>query len=341
MEADATAAIDGWAAEASRPALSGWLGVPVVQPATKTSVSAMAPNRDHALRHMRHESIGTSWPAPSGLLWGDRRADGTVRNAPLLAGSFGSPAGRNHGQARAGRGPGAAPATSASNDAKLQARPIQDIGAGLGADDDVLQAYSPPAGQVDARLDAEGHPGSQRRDVAGNHVRILVYFQADAVADAMRKLVAISARGDDRPRRGVNLLGLDAGTDRSRGGGLGRAHQVVDPAELWIGLNTGRAGNPDGPRRVAHVTGQTAADVKHQGLAGGDDPIARVVMRRGAVWPGSDDREIGHVVALVHQTVADLAGHVDLGAAHQTPGGDGIDRPVGSRRRKAQQSSLV
>ena len=48
-------------------------------------------------------------------------------------------------------------------------------------------------------------PAASGSVVARDHVRILVRLDADAVADAVDEAVAEPGRGDDAPRRGVDL----------------------------------------------------------------------------------------------------------------------------------------
>ena len=57
--------------------------------------------------------------------------------------------------------------------------------------------------------------------------------------------------------------------------------------------------------------------------------------------PGADDREVGLVVALGDEPLADLARDVGLGPADQPAGGDLGDDPVGGVGRRGQQRDLV
>ena len=57
--------------------------------------------------------------------------------------------------------------------------------------------------------------------------------------------------------------------------------------------------------------------------------------------PRADDREVGLVVALGDEALADLAGDVRLGPADQPACRDLADDAVGGLRREAQQGDLV
>ena len=69
------------------------------------------------------------------------------------------------------------------------------------------------------------------------------------------------------------------------------------------------AGDPQHPGRVAAVAAERAADVEHDRLAGRDHPLARPRDAGDAEFgPGADDREVGRVVALGDEALADLPG---------------------------------
>src|SRR4051812_31106581 len=66
--------------------------------------------------------------------------------------------------------------------------PVQRLGTAGLSDDDVLDAGSEPAVEVDPRLDREGVAYGQRLGVACDHVGVLVFLEADAVAGAVDEL---------------------------------------------------------------------------------------------------------------------------------------------------------
>ena len=66
-----------------------------------------------------------------------------------------------------------------------------------------------------------------------------------------------------------------------------------------------------------------------------------LVVGRRRVRPGPDDREVGLLVALGDELLADLGGDVRLGPADEPPGGDPGDDPVGGLGRQAQERDLV
>src|SRR3954469_13124650 len=62
---------------------------------------------------------------------------------------------------------------------------VETVGPSVGCDDDVFEASAPLPREVDARLDREGVTGRERFAVTAHDVRVLVLFDADAVAGAM------------------------------------------------------------------------------------------------------------------------------------------------------------
>ena len=100
-------------------------------------------------------------------------------------------------------------------------------------------------------------------------------------------------------------------------------------------------GHPQRPRRVAPVAAQRPADVEDDRLAGADHPLRRLVVGRRGVGPRSDDRELGELVTLGPEPVADFVRDVRLGPSDEAPGGDLVDDSVGRLGREAQQLDLV
>src|SRR5699024_2128253 len=72
----------------------------------------------------------------------------------------------------------------------------------------ILDAHAEPAGDVDAGLGGDNRALAQGLVVAGRGVRTLVYVQANAVAEAVAKVLAI-ARAGNHTCRGV--VDLDSG----------------------------------------------------------------------------------------------------------------------------------
>ena len=117
-------------------------------------------------------------------------------------------------------------------------------------------------------------------------------------------------------------------------------------ANRWRNRSSGPlAGSPPVTHSVRvmseSVAVDRAADVEHDRLAGGDDPLGRLVVGRGGVRPGPDDREMRLVVALGDESLADLAGDVRLGPPDQPAGGDLGDDAIGGVGRLGQQRDLV
>src|ERR1043165_6832523 len=72
---------------------------------------------------------------------------------------------------------------------EVAGRFVEALGAGLGGDDDVLDAGAAPAGKVDAGFDREGVARRQRGGVARDEVRVLVFLEADAVPRPVDEVV--------------------------------------------------------------------------------------------------------------------------------------------------------
>src|SRR5436309_15397409 len=92
---------------------------------------------------------------------------------------------------------------------EVPGRRVEALGTGLGGHDDVLDAGSAAAGQVDPGFDGEGVARPKGCPVARHQVRILVLLQADAVAGAVHEELAVAGAVDDRPGGGVDVLAGD------------------------------------------------------------------------------------------------------------------------------------
>src|SRR5687768_381696 len=100
--------------------------------------------------------------------------------------------------------PAAAVARSALDDVQLARRLVEHDRPVLATDDDVLDAGTVLAREIDARLHAEGHAGPQGQIVAGNQVRILMPFEADPVPGSMEERLAVALGLDPGARRNVH-----------------------------------------------------------------------------------------------------------------------------------------
>jgi len=72
---------------------------------------------------------------------------------------------------------------------------VEHVGALRATDDDVLDPDAVAVREVDARLDAEGDPGTQRLAVAPDQVRLLVDLETDAVTRRMGERVGPARLG--------------------------------------------------------------------------------------------------------------------------------------------------
>ena len=148
-------------------------------------------------------------------------------------------------------------------------------------------------GEVDAWLDREAHAGHERLLLALDHVRRLVGGDADAVAGAVDELLAVPRVGDDRdarpgrspgrPRRGAPprtpacwAWRTISWTSRISCGGLADAHRAAG---------------------VGPVAEHQPAEVEDDAVALLDHPVARLVVRVGAVGSRADHGEVDLLVA--------------------------------------------
>src|SRR4051812_17822724 len=148
---------------------------------------------------------------------------------------------------------------------------VERIKAVVGTHDDVLDARAVLALDVDARLDAERVANFDRLVVAGDHVRILMTFEPNSVSGSMDEQVTHARLGDDRARRGVDLLALDTRPNRVARRLLRVLKDVVQLRELVGRARVVVAGHPHGPGDVRAVARDRPADVNDDRLTGPDD----------------------------------------------------------------------
>src|SRR5262249_54834248 len=149
---------------------------------------------------------------------------------------------------------------------------VEPPAAVLGGDDDVLDAHAEAAGQVDAGLDGEAHPGLDQPLLALHHVRRLVGGDADAVADAVDEALAVAGGGDPLPGRPVDLLAR-----HTRAHGL-EARLLGAPDDLeHLTLLLGGLAHVDGARGVGAVAVLEPAEVQDDHVAVLDRALARLV----------------------------------------------------------------
>ena len=91
---------------------------------------------------------------------------------------------------------------------------VEALGALLSDRHRVLDAHSPAIRDVDARLVRKDHAGLHRLGVALHQVGILMAGQADAVPQPVNEVLTVAVRGDDGPRRAVDVLTGNARFDR-------------------------------------------------------------------------------------------------------------------------------
>ena len=173
-------------------------------------------------------------------------------------------------------------------------------------------------------------PGAQRLVVAGDEVRVLVALETDAVPGPVEERLAVARPRSDRARAASTARRRDAGANGPRGRGLRALEDLEQVPEAFVrSVARVAAGHPQRARDVGAVAAERAADVEHDRLAGLDDPVGCLVVRRRGVRARSDDRELGLVVALRDQPLADLARDVGLRAPDQPAAGDLPDDAIG------------
>ena len=85
---------------------------------------------------------------------------------------------------------------------------IEHFAAVFGYDDQVLDPHTNRIRQINTGLDGKAHAGNQRHVVGGTDVRPLMNLNADIMAGAVGKLLAVTRFGNDIPRRRIHIAGL-------------------------------------------------------------------------------------------------------------------------------------
>lgn len=144
-------------------------------------------------------------------------------------------------------------------------------------------------------------------------------------------------RRDDVPGGGVDGLGLGAGDCGVERGPLRPVHEVVE-----VALPVRRLADRHGAGHVGVVAAVQGAEVQGDEVAALQLAPARVVVRDGAVRPGSDDRlECGALGAEVDHGPFERDRDGPLGDAGADLGEDGRERAVGDGAGLAQEGDLL
>ena len=126
--------------------------------------------------------------------------------------------------------------------------------------------------------------------------------KADAVAQAVREVFAVTGVCDDLARGGVELAGSDAGLGGSARGVERALKHCVGLQEVLRCL--GSLAYHVGAGAIGLVAGrQRAAQVHHHGVPLFEDTVGKVVVRVGTIRPGADDDEGDGFVLLQDQRV--------------------------------------
>src|SRR4051794_21539877 len=81
---------------------------------------------------------------------------------------------------------------SSGDSPQVERRDVEDVGALVGADDDVLVSHAQLTGEVDAGLDAERRASLHRVAIARDQIWLLVALEPDPVSQAMEELRAVA-----------------------------------------------------------------------------------------------------------------------------------------------------
>ena len=182
----------------------------------------------------------------------------------------------------------------------------------LGRHDDVLEPQAEAAREVHARLDAERVARFERGLVAGDHIRILVRLDPDAMTGAMHERLAVAGVSQHSARRGIDVLA--AGAD------YGRTHaDFLRLDEHGVGVMHLRIYRADceHSRDIRAVPAHRAAEVAQHDIALSDHAITRLVVRAGRVRPASDDRKVCALVPGVEQPLDQLSMQLTLGSTSE------------------------
>ncbi len=122
------------------------------------------------------------------------------------------------------------------------------------------------------------------------------------MAGAVQELRPVAAGLDHRARGAVDRLAGGAGAAGRASGGIGRQHQLVDPARLgaWLAQRD-RAGD------IRGVAIAQRAAVHNDQVARLEGALAVAVVRVGRIRPARDDRaERGRAAGHAHLALPDL-----------------------------------
>ena len=153
--------------------------------------------------------------------------------------------------------------------------------------------YSPD--EVDAGLDGERHPGAQRhrrcrrRCTGPRGPRGRCRGRSDGRTPRRSPPPSMTSRA---------APSIDSQATPGRTARVAAAWAACSTPKRWRNRSSGpvrrvAAGHPQRPRDVRAVAAERAADVEDDRLAGLDDPLRRLVVRRRRVRAGADDRERG------------------------------------------------
>ena len=190
---------------------------------------------------------------------------------------------------------------------------IERIGPSSSSDDDVFDAGTELARNVDAGLDREGVADLERISIPLDDVGLLMGLDTNAMARAMNEVLAVTCSVDDRSSDPVDLFG--GGTDSRcvHRGGLGFEQHVVQFAELSRWFACVYAAGQVGAIPNAIIAEHRPPEVAQDDFAFANHPATRVVMRTRCILTSGHDREVDFAVALFEDLTAELGRNLSLG----------------------------
>src|SRR5579863_4454538 len=148
----------------------------------------------------------------------------------------------------------------------------------------VLNADAPEAFHVNAWLDGQNHSLAKDCFFAPAKPRHFVYFQAQTMAGAMRKVLRQLASPQSPPCRAIYIPGRRARPNRVLGRLLSVQNRIVEPANLGRGFaDVNRA------RHIAAVAADYSTLIEDDQFAFADRPGGRSGMRPRRTRPGRHD----------------------------------------------------
>jgi len=162
-------------------------------------------------------------------------------------------------------------------------------------------------------------------------------LEADAVAEAMAEILAVTGVRDHRAGLRIDGDTAEPGGHRAQPLDLRRQHQLVDLARL-----RGRLTDGEGPRAVGAVAVADRADVDGHERAADDRRVARLRVRQRGARAAGDDRIEARAAGAAHShLVLELDCDIALLAPGEAPLEQPLVDPVDERRGRRDPLDLL